>query len=99
MKSELETIFERDVLPVTIPEFPTVRRMTLGMNSPMVVPSIHAREAVDQQQKTFTHSWDPLFTGYSAAIYFRTHEIKINSWTTQAKKMRVRCLLCMKSGK
>ena len=55
VKKEFETILERDVLPVTIPEF--------GMNSPMVVPSIHATEAVEQGQKTFTHSWDPLFIG------------------------------------
>ena len=64
-KKELETILERDVLPVTIPEFPTVRRMTLRMNGPMVVPSIHAREAVEQQQKSFTHGWEHLFSGYS----------------------------------
>ena len=57
--------------------------MTLGMNSPMVVPSIHAREAVDQQQKTFTHSWDPLFTGYSAALYFRIHAKKIVDYSSQ----------------
>ena len=42
-KRELETILERVVLPAEIPEFPTVRRMTLGMNSPMVAPSLHAR--------------------------------------------------------
>ena len=76
------------MLPAAIPEFPTVRRMTLGMNSPMVVPSIHAREDVEQQQKMFMHSWDPLFIGYSAAVYFHTSEIKINPWSTQAKKMR-----------
>ena len=33
-----------------------------------------------------THSWDPLFIGYSAAVNFHTSEIKVNSWTTQAKK-------------
>ena len=87
MKKELETILELDVLPAVIPEFPTVRGLTLGMNSPMLVPSIHAREAVEQQQKAFTDSWDPLFIGYSAAVYFHTGEIKINSWTNQAKKM------------
>ena len=31
---------------------------------------------------------DPLFIGYTAAVYFHTSDIKINSWTTQAKKMR-----------
>ena len=87
-KKELETKLERDMLPAAIPETATVRRMTFGMNSPMVVPSIHAREAVEKQQKMFTHSWDPLFFGYSAAVYFHTCEIKINSWTTQVKKMR-----------
>ena len=49
-KRELETIleiFDREVLPAAIPEFPTVRRMTLGMISPMLVPSLHARATVD----------------------------------------------------
>ena len=45
-KRELDTILERDVLPAAIPEYPTVRRMTLWMNSPMVVPSIQARATV-----------------------------------------------------
>ena len=62
--------------------------MTLGMNSPLVVPSLHARATVEMQQKEFTNGWDPLFIGYSAAVYFHTCDIKINSWTTQAKKMR-----------
>ena len=75
------------MLLAAIPEFTTMRRMTLGMNSPMVVPSLHARAMVEQQQKTFTESWDPLFIAYSAAVYFHTCETKINSWTTQAKKM------------
>ena len=47
VKRELEAIMEKEILPTTIPEFPTVRRMTLGMNSPLVVPSIFAR----RQQK------------------------------------------------
>ena len=87
-KRELETILELGALPAVIPEFPTVRRMTLGMNSPMVVPSQHARATVEQQQKMFTDSGDPLFIGYSEAVYFHTCETKIISWTTQAKKMR-----------
>ena len=37
VKKELEMILEREVLPTTVPEFPMVRRMTLGMNSPLVV--------------------------------------------------------------
>ena len=58
------------------------------MNSPLVVPSLHARATVEKQQKEFKADWDPLFIGYSAAVYFHTCDIKINSWTTQAKKMR-----------
>ena len=80
-KRELETRLERDVLPAAIPEFPTVRRMTLGMNSPMVVPSLYARATVEQQQNMFTDSWDPLLIGYLAAAYFHTCKTKINSWT------------------
>ena len=49
-----------------------MRRMTLGMNSPMVVPSLHMRAMVEQQQKTFTESWDPLFIAYLAAVFFHT---------------------------
>ena len=88
MKKELEAILEKEVLPTTIPEFPTVRRMTLGMNSSLVVPSPFARAAAEGQQREFTDGWDPLFIGYTAADYFHTCDIKINSWTTQAKKMR-----------
>ena len=65
-----------DVLPAAIPQFPTARRMTLGMNSSIVVLSLDARAAVEQQQRVFTDSWDPLFIGYSAAVYFHTCEIK-----------------------
>ena len=88
LTKELETTLERVVFPVTIPEFPTVRRMTLVKSSPMLVPSIQTREAVEWQQKLFTHGWDPLFIGYSAAVCFHTCEIKINWWTTQAKNMK-----------
>ena len=88
VKKELEAILEKEVLPTTIPEFPTVRRMTLGMNSSLVVPSPFARAAAEGQQREFTDGWDPLFIGYTAADYFHTCDIKINSWTTQAKKMR-----------
>ena len=88
VKRELEAIMAKEILPTTIPEFPTVRRMTLGMNSPLVVPSLFARAAAEELQKGFTDGWDPLFIGYTAAVYFHTSEIKINSWTTQAKKMR-----------
>ena len=76
VKREPERTPERDVLPATISEFPMVRRMTLGMNSPKMVPSIHAREIVEQQQRVFKQGWDPLFIGYSAAVYFHTCEMK-----------------------
>ena len=88
VKRELEAILEKEVLPTSIPEFPTVRRMTLGMNSSLVVPSLFAREAAEEQQREFIDGWDPLFIGYTAAVHFHTSDIKINSWTTQAKKMR-----------
>ena len=88
LKRELEAILEKEVLPTSIPEFPTVRRMTLGMNSSLVVPSLFARAATEEQQREFIDGWDPLFIGYTAAVYFYTSDIKINSWTTQAKKMR-----------
>ena len=85
---ELETILERDVLPAAVPEFTTVRKMILGMNSPLVVPSLHATATVERQQRESTNGWDSLFIGYSAVVYFHKCEIKINSWTTQAKKMQ-----------
>ena len=88
VKRELEMILEREVLPTTVPKFPLVRRMTLEMNSPLVVPSLYARAAVEKQQNEFTDGWDPFFIGYSAAVYFHMSDININSWTTQAKKMR-----------
>ena len=88
VKIELETILEREVLPTVVPEFPIVRRMTLGMNSLLMVPSLYARAMAEKQQREFTYGWDPLFIGYTAAVYFQPCDIKINSWTTQAKKMR-----------
>ena len=88
VKRELETIMEKEILPATMPEFPIVRRMTLGMNSPLVFPSIMARMTTEEMQKDFTDGWDPLFIGYTAAVYFHTSEAKVNSWTTRAKKMR-----------
>ena len=88
VKRELEAILEKEVLPTSIPEFPTLSKMTLGMKSSLVVPSLFARAAAEGQQREFTDGWDPLIIGYTAAIYFHTCDIKINSWTTQAKKMR-----------
>ena len=88
VKRELEAILEKEVLPTSIPEFPTVRRMTLGMNSSLVFPSLFARAAAKEQQREFIDGWDPLFISYTAAVYFHTSDTKINSWTTQAKKRR-----------
>ena len=31
VKRELEATLEKEILPATVPEFPTVRKMTLGM--------------------------------------------------------------------
>ena len=53
-KRELKMILEREILPTTVPEFSMVRRTTLWMNSPLVVPSLYARGAVEKQQKEFT---------------------------------------------
>ena len=58
------------------------------MNSSLVVPSLFARAAAERQQREFTDGWDPLFIGYTAALYFHTCDIKVNSWSTQAKKIR-----------
>ena len=88
VRRELEATLEKEIMPATILEFPTVRRMTLGMNSSLVVPSLFARATVERQQEEFTDGWDPFSIGYTAAVYFHTCDIKINSWTTQAKKMR-----------
>ena len=88
MKRDLEAILEKEILPATIPEFPTVRRMTLGKNSSLVVPSMFARASAERQKREFTDGWDPLFIGYTASVYFHTCDIKINSWTTQANKIR-----------
>ena len=81
-------VLEKEILPATIPEFPTIRRMTLGMDSSLVVPSLFARAAAERQQREFTDGCDPLFIGYTAAVYFHTCDIKINSWKTQVMKMR-----------
>ena len=87
VKRELEAILEKEIFPTTVPELSTVRRTTLGMNSSLVVLSLFVRAAAEGQQREFTDGWDPLFIGYTAAVYFHTCDIKINSWTTQAKKM------------
>ena len=43
---EFEMIPQRYVLTAAVPGFPTVRRSTMGMNSPLVVPSLRARVTV-----------------------------------------------------
>ena len=63
VKRELEATLEREILPATIPEFPTVRRMILEMNNSLVVPSLFARAAVERQQGEFTDGWDPRSLG------------------------------------
>ena len=62
-KRELEKILERDVLPAALPEVPTVRGMTLGINIPMVIPSLHARATVEQQQKNSRKTGTPCSSG------------------------------------
>ena len=32
---------------------------------------------------------NPLFIGYTAAVYFHTCDVKINSWTTQDERLIV----------
>ena len=54
-KAELQMILERHVLPAIIPEFSTFKRMTLRMNSPMLVPSLQAIEVMERQQRVITH--------------------------------------------
>ena len=68
VKRELEATLEREILPATIPWFPTVRRMTLGMNNSLVVPSLFARAAVERHQRELTDGWDPLYIGYTVAV-------------------------------
>ena len=63
VKRELEATLEKENLPATVLEIPTVRRMTLGLDSPLLVPSLFARTTVEKQQKEFTDGWDPFFIG------------------------------------
>ena len=47
------------------------------------------RESHGRKTAKRIHGWlGSMFIGYSAAGYFHTCEIKIKSWTKQAKKMR-----------
>ena len=79
VKRELEMILERKILPTTVAEFPMVRKMTLGMNIPLVV-----HPSTQEPRRRSSRRSSPM-VGYSAAVYFHTCDIKINSWTTQAK--------------
>ena len=72
-------------LPTALPEFSFVRRISLGMARPLLLPSVQAKRMVERQQKVFTY---PLFIGYPAAAYFHSSQIKINSWTDAARVIR-----------
>ena len=63
-------------------------RINLGLTSPLLLPSVQAKRMVERQQKVFTYGWDQLFIGYSAAAYFHSSQIKINSWTDALRVMR-----------
>ena len=63
VKRELEMILEREVLPTTVPEFPIVRRMTLGMNSPLMVPSLYARAMVERNRRSSRTVGTPCLLG------------------------------------
>ena len=39
--------------------FTTLGQKTLGMNSPMLMPSVQDREVVERQQKVFKQGWIP----------------------------------------
>ena len=88
VKRELEAIMEKEILPTTIPEFPTVRRKTVRMNSPLVVTSLFTRAAAEELQKGSLMAGIPCSLATLKQFFFHTSEIKINSWTTEAKKMR-----------
>ena len=68
VKRELEAILEKEILPTSIPEFPTVRRMTLEMNSSLLVPSLFARAAAEGQQRDSSMAGIP----YSSATLKRS---------------------------
>ena len=54
VKKELELTLEKEILPTVVSEFAIIRRMILGMNSPLVIPSLDARASVEKQQREFT---------------------------------------------
>ena len=62
-KREPETILELDKLPAAITEFPTVRRMTLGMNSPMVVPQYTREQRWSSSKRSSWKAGTPCSSG------------------------------------
>ena len=51
----------------------------------MLLPSVQAREVLEQQQRVFTQGLDPLFVGYSAVACFHSSEIKMSHATGRAE--------------
>ena len=47
-----------------------------------------SERSCETKNKEYSRNAGILFIGYSAASYFHSSEIKINSWTTDTKKMR-----------
>ena len=76
IRKELGLILERDVLAATLPNFPIVRRMTLVMNSPLLV---QARKVVERPKKC---------SRIAGQAFFHSNETKINSWTDAARVTR-----------
>ena len=86
MKNELEMILEREVLPTSVSELPMVRRMTLGMNSPLVFPSLHARATVEKQQKEI---------GEEEHITLKSSALRIEGARAEARGYEDRCGRCL----
>ena len=81
---------DRDVLTTALRMFPHMRKMTLGKTTPSLFFSIQAKRVVNEQQlRVFMDGWDPLFVCYLAAAYFHSRKIRTNSWTDEARIMRV----------
>ena len=78
IRKQLVMLLEQHVLPAILPEFRTVRLMTLGINNSMLVLSVQAR-CCGATTKSVHARLGSLFIGYSAAAYFHSNEIKVNS--------------------
>ena len=76
VKRELEMTLEKEILPTVL--------LVVHWWSHPCTPDQRWRNS----RGGFTDGWDALFIRYTAGVYFHTCDIKINSWTTQAKKMR-----------